>query len=831
MKRNFMMMITFLLISSSVFGWLTGKVLAKDGFGVTINRSFQVSSGVSHESFRLTIGHEHSEVQMLEVDLQDPFVEVIPYTSNGEIYGLETVGNMMKEKIEQGENVVGGVNGDFFSSVGVPSGLQMVDGEIFTSPRNMKALIYFTEDKRAVIDDNVQMTAEISVGESKLELDMVNRSRVPSHNDRAFLFNYRFGPTTKTPDGGIEVVIDVGDHDKLRAGQTIEGIVESIEETSDTPIERGKIVLSGVGTKADWLVEHLQIGTKVQLDINFTKGVNEATHVLSANSTLGTLLLKDGEIYPSVLDTSNSNNTDKNPRTMLATKNGKLYIFAIDGRQPGYSDGISLIDAARYLQSLGMEDAINIDGGGSTTYYVKQPGEHKLRLLNRPSDGHERPVGNSLLVISQAPKENQLAGLALYPTTEPLKIVAGSEIRFYAKGYDQYLNPINVEPKQLQWSVVKGIGKIDSSGLFTAGKEAQTGEIIVQKGDIKTTKDVVVTNQVATLDFSSSSYVVDPGKKFEFNFKAYDEEGNQLIISPNLLNWTVEGDIGVISADGILEAVDYPTSGKVIASYNDIRIEANVMIGPATIIEDFEDTSHIRSHEVRTVPGSVQMSLVEDPEFVLFGERVAQLTYDFTGTTGTSAAYIQLLNDEGVLGKEIPGEPTQVGLWVYGDAKYHQIRLGIIDGNGENVIWNMTTIGGVNWTGWQYVYAVVPEDTVFPVKVRYIAYEEKNNNNKTAGLLYFDQLQALYSDRDHMPNIEILLDNYAKEEMIHHSVKKQLENKLRQAKHHESKGSLKQRDKFLNDFLKILNDPKNDKKIAKGVRLHLQKEIVKAFDL
>jgi hypothetical protein len=57
----------------------------------------------------------------------------------------------------------------------------------------------------------------------------------------------------------------------------------------------------------------------------------------------------------------------------------------------------------------------------------------------------------------------------------------------------------------------------------------------------------------------------------------------------------------------------------------------------------------------------------------------------------------------------------------------------------------MTASGGINWTGWRYVYANVPEGTVFPLKVRNVVVEEASSSNKNAGVLYFDQFRAEYA--------------------------------------------------------------------------------------
>src|SRR5690625_5501878 len=87
-----------------------------------------------------------------------------------------------------------------------------------------------------------------------------------------------------------------------------------------------------------------------------------------------------------------------------------------------------------------MTEAINIDGGGSTTYYVREPGEASPNLLNKPSDLHERPVGNSLLVVSQTTATDQLSGINLFPSESIHRVVVGSDLRLTAKGYDDSFN-------------------------------------------------------------------------------------------------------------------------------------------------------------------------------------------------------------------------------------------------------------------------------------------------------------------------------------------------------------------------------------------------------
>lgn len=95
------------------------------------------------------------------------------------------------------------------------------------------------------------------------------------------------------------------------------------------------------------------------------------------------------------------NGTDLHPRTAIGySKNGKfLYIVVVDGRQPLYSEGITLSELADLMIELGAHYAMNLDGGGSSTLVVRGA-DGTPRLLNSPVDlyipGRERPVANHL---------------------------------------------------------------------------------------------------------------------------------------------------------------------------------------------------------------------------------------------------------------------------------------------------------------------------------------------------------------------------------------------------------------------------------------------------
>jgi exopolysaccharide biosynthesis protein len=113
------------------------------------------------------------------------------------------------------------------------------------------------------------------------------------------------------------------------------------------------------------------------------------------------LLVRDSAIVASV-DAEGLFSQGRHPRTAAGIARGgkRLLLVVVDGRQKPYSDGMTLRELATVMLALGARDAINLDGGGSTTLVVDDSTASGLRIANRPSDAAgERPVGNALAVV------------------------------------------------------------------------------------------------------------------------------------------------------------------------------------------------------------------------------------------------------------------------------------------------------------------------------------------------------------------------------------------------------------------------------------------------
>jgi hypothetical protein len=115
------------------------------------------------------------------------------------------------------------------------------------------------------------------------------------------------------------------------------------------------------------------------------------------------LLVEQGKV---VAPTGSKFDDSHPPRTAVAvTRDGRLLLMTVDGRQPGFSEGMSLQEVARFLVAHAAVKALNLDGGGSTTMAIADP---QPRIINFPSDhepdghaGEARAVGVNLGVFAR----------------------------------------------------------------------------------------------------------------------------------------------------------------------------------------------------------------------------------------------------------------------------------------------------------------------------------------------------------------------------------------------------------------------------------------------
>ena len=184
------------------------------------------------------------------------------------------------------------------------------------------------------------------------------------------------------------------------------GRVTSLRGSGGTRIPPGGHVLSGSGDAGRFLREAAPPGAEPAIGLSLSAGgrlLSPASYEAVVGG--GPRLLRRGRILigsaaegfapAGAFSFFQSFVAGRNPRSLAGVRSdGSVLLVTVDGRRPGWSAGVSLLEAARVMRSLGAREALNLDGGGSTTMVVGR------RVVNRPSDSTgERPVSDGIFVL------------------------------------------------------------------------------------------------------------------------------------------------------------------------------------------------------------------------------------------------------------------------------------------------------------------------------------------------------------------------------------------------------------------------------------------------
>ena len=198
----------------------------------------------------------------------------------------------------------------------------------------------------------------------------------------------------------------------------------------------------------------------------------------------GAVLIKDGEIVT-------TNNSGRASRTAIGIKaDGSVVMMVLDGRQEPFSAGGSMREIAQIMYEAGCVEAINLDGGGSTTYLSKPEGSDSLKLINKPSDGYARSVATSLVAISTAKSSNEFDRATISSDYDYLTI--GTKLQMSAIGISNTGNAAAL-PADATWTVSDAtVGSITSDGVFTALANGEVAVQLVSGGEVVGTKTLYV---------------------------------------------------------------------------------------------------------------------------------------------------------------------------------------------------------------------------------------------------------------------------------------------------------------------------------------------------
>jgi hypothetical protein len=207
---------------------------------------------------------------------------------------------------------------------------------------------------------------------------------------KLMLFTPKYHEHTDTAANGIEWVVD---------GSPLT-VRERREDAGSTPIPAGGFVLSYGGLDPPAPLQSLKVGTAVHVARQFTTRHGTAPEAwATAEHVVGGagLLRRNGQLIDdwTVEDLRPGFTTERHPRTLIGRdRTGTIWLVTVDGRNPAISLGMTFAELQRLAERLRLTDALNLDGGGSTTMVVRGV------VVNHPSDATgPRKVSDALLVL------------------------------------------------------------------------------------------------------------------------------------------------------------------------------------------------------------------------------------------------------------------------------------------------------------------------------------------------------------------------------------------------------------------------------------------------
>lgn len=331
-----------------------------------ILREEQIAAGLMQRTY--IYEDEDGQVTAYFVEADPTKYRVRPALARGIIPGRQTVSGIARDT-----NAAAAINASYFDADGVILGVMKIDGVIVGTT-------YYDRSAFGVLPDGsfvfgtVSYNGAVKIDQVTLPVSGVNAER---GENGLIIYNRAYGRSTDTNPYGLEYVIR-------------EGRVAEIN-TNDSLIPSDGYVVSVHGSSMDaFAAAGTRVGDPTALT-EYTGGMwDMAEQIVGA----GPRLVENGAVHVTAGEEQFPGDIryGRAPRSAVGvTRTGRIVFAVVDGRQ-SHSHGLTLTEFAELLVKFGVQNAINLDGGGSSALYVGDD------VINSPSDGVERAVGSALVL-------------------------------------------------------------------------------------------------------------------------------------------------------------------------------------------------------------------------------------------------------------------------------------------------------------------------------------------------------------------------------------------------------------------------------------------------
>lgn len=517
-----------------------------------------VGPGTTHTSLKLE-GPYKLRVSYTTTDLTNPYVEMRTVQASTVIKGGSTLTGMVNKYQNSNCRYIAGVNADFFGN-SQPIGTSVVNGEYYYALNNGWSHWAIDNNRVPKVADMVFSGTVTAPDGSTHELSGINRGR---DENNLVIYTARKGANSGTNSYGTEVSATI-QSGELTPGQTVELLVGCDPVTSGSMvIPAGGVVLSGHGTGKDF-VSTLKTGDKVTV----STAILADGQAITARQVAGgrPLILSGGQ----VLDTQGvlDHLTALNPRTAIGydATGTKLVLLVVDGRSTVSQGCVSKV-LADIMLATGCTEAMNFDGGGSSTIYVDN-----LGVCNTPSDGTERAVVNAVFAVSPTPTDNGIASIEFedHAIVLPKYGIYRPKIHAFNR-YGVWLEGVSFD---MELSCDAALGEITADGALLAsgsGCHALTAKV----GELTATMPVTVGS--AAPEFKRDEILVDGFYDYPVEVQSLVGE-TMMTVANQALTWSSDNpEVATVDDNGLIHGV---STGKTVirGSVGDVTDAINVNV-------------------------------------------------------------------------------------------------------------------------------------------------------------------------------------------------------------------------------------------------------------
>ena len=547
MKRPFLLVALVALLMGTVTGQARDQWTIGDKKYDVDTLIFPHLAGPGVTAAKYDIPELPLKVSVVEMDLTNPYIVMETCLGGEKSVACETPVSMASRNNRPGHEVVGAVNGDFFmtsptNEVGLPLSGQVRNDELVLSSHN-RACLVLDNDNRPYID-RLTFTGTVTSGETSFALNLVNRMRYAYENiaaNQSFLFTRSYGPVTYdgSSSGKMVLLRPAGDPFRWNANGVEQCIIEDIfDAKGSTTIPDGKAILWLKGTYANY-AQSLNVGD--ELSVSFRLTLNNESQDINIHQLIGGsnhIIMQNGQFMEDW--------AERHPRTAIGfnADSTRLYFVVVDGRHLT-STGVTLREMKGIFDALGAVNAVNLDGGGSSCILVND------EVLNHPSDGPVRAVGNGCLFVSTAPDDDEIGIINFEPRCYNLSISATTS--FGVWGYNQYGVLKTRDLQGCTFTCDPQVGYFDNEGFFHAVSTPASGNLYAHYNGITATQPVTIME--AQWKLVSDSVVIDQYHSYSININGVSGYGLDKV-DPSVVAWSsMDESICAVDDQGVITAV------------------------------------------------------------------------------------------------------------------------------------------------------------------------------------------------------------------------------------------------------------------------------------